>query len=60
MESHLNKVRQWAMFRSTTATAANDVVPELMTRMRPAAALGTINAVTRSMWFQSLYAEADF
>ena len=27
MNSHLNKVRQWAMFRSTTATAANDVVP---------------------------------
>ena len=27
MESHLNKVSQWAMFRSTTATAANGVVP---------------------------------
>lgn len=27
MNSHLNKVRQWAMFRSTTATAANGVVP---------------------------------
>ena len=27
MESHLNKVRQWAMFRSTAATAANGVVP---------------------------------
>ena len=27
MESHLNKVRQWAMFRSTTATAADAVVP---------------------------------
>ena len=27
MNSHLNKVRQWAMLRSTTATAANDVVP---------------------------------
>ena len=27
MESHLNKVRQWAMFRSTTATAANGVAP---------------------------------
>ena len=29
MESHLhlNKVRQWAMFRSTTATKANSVVP---------------------------------
>ena len=26
MDSHLNKVRQWAMFRSTTATAANGVV----------------------------------
>ena len=24
---HLNKVPQWAMFRSTTATAANGVVP---------------------------------
>ena len=27
MNSHLNKVPQWAMFRSTTATAANGVVP---------------------------------
>ena len=27
MNSHLNKVNQWAMFRSTTATAANGVVP---------------------------------
>ena len=27
MNSHLNKVHQWAMFRSTTATAANGVVP---------------------------------
>ena len=27
MNSHLNKVRQWAMFRSTIATAANGVVP---------------------------------
>ena len=27
MESHLNRVSQWAMFRSTTATAANGVVP---------------------------------
>ena len=27
MNSHLNKVSQWAMFRSTTATAANGVVP---------------------------------
>ena len=26
MESHLNKVHQWAMFRSTAATAANGVV----------------------------------
>ena len=26
MESHLNKVSQWAMFRSTTATKANSVV----------------------------------
>lgn len=26
MESHLNKVRQWAMFRSTTTTAVNGVV----------------------------------
>ena len=25
--SHLNKVRQWAMFRSTAATAVNRVVP---------------------------------
>ena len=27
MESHFHKVSQWAMFRSTTATAANGVVP---------------------------------
>ena len=27
MNSHLNKVPQWAMFRSTTATASNRVVP---------------------------------
>ena len=27
MESHLNKVHQWAMFRSTTPTASNGVVP---------------------------------
>ena len=27
MESHLNKVHQWAMFRSTATTAANGVVP---------------------------------
>ena len=27
MNSHLNKVPQWAMFRSTTPTAANGVVP---------------------------------
>ena len=27
MNSHLNKVHKWAMFRSTTATAANGVVP---------------------------------
>ena len=27
MNSHLNKVSQWAMFRSTTPTAANGVVP---------------------------------
>ena len=26
MNSHLNKVRQWAMFKSTTVTAANGVV----------------------------------
>ena len=39
---------------------ATDTLPALMTRLRPAVALGTINAVARSMWFQSLYAEADF
>ena len=27
MNSHLNKVHQWAIFRSTTATEANGVVP---------------------------------
>ena len=27
MNSHLNKVPQWAMFRSTSVTAANGVVP---------------------------------
>ena len=35
-------------------------LPALMTRLHPAVSLGTINAVARSMWFQSLYAEADF
>ena len=39
---------------------ATGTLPALMTRMRPAASVGTINAVARSMWFQSLYAEADF
>ena len=39
---------------------ATDTLPALMTRLRPAVALGTINAVARSMWFQSLYAEADY
>ena len=39
---------------------ATDTLPELMTRMRPAVAVGTIDAVARSLWFQSLYAEADF
>ena len=39
---------------------ATQTLPALMTRMRPAASVGTINAVARSMWFQSLYAEADF
>lgn len=27
MESHLNKVHQWAMFRSTASTVSNGVVP---------------------------------
>ena len=39
---------------------ATDTLPALMTRMHPAASVGTINAVARSMWFQSLYAEAAF
>ena len=39
---------------------ATQTLPALMTLMRPAASVGTINAVARSMWFQSLYAEADF
>ena len=39
---------------------ATDTLPALMTLMRPAASVGTINAVARSMLFQSLYAEADF
>ena len=30
MNSHLNKVPQWAMFRSTTPTAANGVVPLML------------------------------
>lgn len=39
---------------------ATQTLPALMTRMQPAASVGTINAVARSMWFQNLYAEADF
>ncbi|MCE1175990.1 MAG: hypothetical protein LWW76_02590 [Burkholderiales bacterium] len=39
---------------------ATDTLPALMTGMRPVAVLGTIDAVSRSMWFQSMYAEADF
>lgn len=54
----------WEIENVTTGDVATGVatgtLPALMTRMRPAAALGTINAVARSMWFQSLYAEADF
>ena len=54
----------WEVENVTTGNVATGVatntLPALMTRMRPAAALGTINAVARSMWFQSLYAEADF
>ena len=54
----------WEIENVTTGDVATgvatDTLPALMTRMRPAAALGTINAVARSMWFQSLYAEADF
>ena len=30
MNSHLNKVHQWAMFRSTSVTAANGVVPLML------------------------------
>ena len=54
----------WEIKNVTTGDVATgvatDTLPALMTRMRPAVALGTINAVARSMWFQSLYAEADF
>ena len=54
----------WEIENVTTGDVATgvatDTLPALMTRMRPAAALGTINAVARSLWFQSLYAEADF
>ena len=54
----------WEIENVTTGDVATGVatntLPALMTRMRPAVALGTINAVARSMWFQSLYAEADF
>ncbi len=54
----------WEVEDVTTGYAATGVatqtLPALMTRLRPAVALGTINAVARSMWFQSLYAEADF
>ena len=54
----------WEIENVTTGEVATGVatgtLPELMTRMRPAASVGTINAVARSMWFQSLYAEADF
>ena len=54
----------WEIENVTTGKVATGVatqtLPPLMTRMRPAASVGTINAVARSMWFQSLYAEADF
>lgn len=54
----------WEIENVTTGDVATgvatDTLPALMTRMRPAASVGTINAVARSMWFQSLYAEADF
>jgi len=30
MESHLNKVRQWALLRSSAATSANSVAPLVM------------------------------
>ena len=54
----------WEIENLTTGVVATGVatqtLPALMTRMRPAASVGTINAVARSMWFQSLYAEADF
>ena len=54
----------WEIENVTTGDVATgvatDTLPELMTRLRPAASVGTINAVARSMWFQSLYAEADF
>ena len=54
----------WEIENVTTGDVATGVatqtLPELMTRLRPAASVGTINAVARSMWFQSLYAEADF
>ena len=54
----------WEIENVTTGDVATgvatDTLPALMTRLRPAASVGTINAVARSMWFQSLYAEADF
>lgn len=54
----------WEVENVTTGDVATGVatqtLPALMTRLRPAVALGTINAVARSMWFQSLYAEADY
>lgn len=54
----------WEIENVTTGSVATGVatqtLPALMTRMRPAVALGTINAVARSLWFQSMYAEADF
>ena len=54
----------WEIENVTTGEVATGVatqtLPALMTRLRPAVALGTINAVARSLWFQSAYAEADF
>lgn len=54
----------WEVENVTTGDVATgvatDTLPALMTRMRPAASVGTINADIRTMWFQSLYAEADF
>ena len=49
MESHLDKVHQWAMFRSTTATAANGVVPLVLRGQDATNAHTVTNGIVNSL-----------